>query len=302
MTETEFQKNADSGKQTQKTPSAPLSRSDAAAEKRTVGSYEVVTEITGRVPDAAKAAAKGQSCDGDGYHGREREAIVSASSHSGSVCKRDYSTVSPAVVKRLPRYFRYLRELLRRDILRISSGELSEMMNVTASQIRQDLNCFGGFGQQGYGYNVKYLYSKISDILGVSARFTAVIIGAGNLGRAITGSNMFEHRSMQLVGIFDVSKAIVGQDIGGYTVLDMRGLPQFALECPIDIAILTVPKEVAQETAEAIAEIGVRGIWNFTSTEIDMKRYNIMVENVHMGDSLMRLMYEINNNEQLGES
>ena len=214
----------------------------------------------------------------------------------------DYSAVSPAVIKRLPRYFRYLRELLRQDILRISSSELSEMMNVTASQIRQDLNCFGGFGQQGYGYNVKYLYGKISDILGVSSGFNAVIIGAGNLGHAIAGSNMFEHRNMKLIGIFDVSPAIIGQKIAEYTVMDMAELPDFAESHPIDIAILTVPKEYAQETAQSLANIGIRGLWNFTSTELDLKVHGIMVENVHMGDSLMRLMYEINNNEQLNET
>jgi len=214
----------------------------------------------------------------------------------------DYSAVSPAVIKRLPRYFRYLRELLHHDILRISSSELSEMMNVTASQIRQDLNCFGGFGQQGYGYNVKYLYGKISDILGVSSGFNAVIIGAGNLGHAIAGSNMFEHRNMNLIGIFDVSPAIIGKRIANYTVMDMAELPAFAEARPIDIAILTVPKEFAQETAQQLANIGIRGLWNFTSTELDLKVHGIMVENVHMGDSLMRLMYEINNNEQLNET
>ena len=214
----------------------------------------------------------------------------------------DYSAVSPAVIKRLPLYFRYLRELLHHDILRISSSELSEMMNVTASQIRQDLNCFGGFGQQGYGYNVKYLYGKISDILGVSSNFNAVIIGAGNLGHAIAGSNMFEHRNMNLIGIFDVAPAIIGKKIADYRVMDMAELPAFAKKRPIDIAILTVPKEFAQETAQTIANIGIKGLWNFTSTELDLKVHGIMVENVHMGDSLMRLMYEINNNEQLNET
>ena len=214
----------------------------------------------------------------------------------------DYSAVSPDVIKRLPRYFRYLRELLHHDILRISSSELSEMMNVTASQIRQDLNCFGGFGQQGYGYNVKYLYGKISDILGVSSNFNAVIIGAGNLGHAIAGSNMFEHRNMNLIGIFDVAPAIIGKKIADYRVMDMAEFPAFAKKRPIDIAILTVPKEFAQETAQTIANIGIKGLWNFTSTELDLKVHGIMVENVHMGDSLMRLMYEINNNEQLNET
>ncbi len=236
--------------------------------------------------------------------GEAEQAAEGSRSRTGRTYKRgnDYSAVSPAVIKRLPRYFRYLRELLAHDILRISSSELSEMMNVTASQIRQDLNCFGGFGQQGYGYNVKYLYSKISDILGVSSNFNAVIIGAGNLGHAIAGSNMFEHRNMNLIGIFDVSPAIIGQKIADYTVMNMAELPAFAAGHPIDIAILTVPKEYAQETAQTIANIGIRGLWNFTSTELDLKVHGIMVENVHMGDSLMRLMYEINNNEQLNET
>ncbi len=269
------------------TPSENEKETESQAQKNASDKREIRVETSGRVPDAAKSAAKG---------------TVTTKKGAAHIYKRDYSAVSPAVVKRLPRYFRYLRELLRRDILRISSGELSEMMNVTASQIRQDLNCFGGFGQQGYGYNVKYLYNQISEILGVTANFTAVIIGAGNLGRAITGSNMFEHRSMELIGIFDVNADIIGQNIDGYIVRDMRELDAFARENPIDIAILTVPKETAQETADKIAALGVRGIWNFTSTELAMKPGGIMVESVHMGDSLMRLMYEINNNEKLGEN
>lgn len=209
--------------------------------------------------------------------------------------------VSLSVIKRMPRYYRFLGDLKAQGINRISSKELSNRMGLTASQIRQDFSCFGGFGQQGYGYNVKYLYGKISDILGVSSCFNAVIIGAGNLGHAIAGSNMFEHRNMKLIGIFDVSPAIVGKRISGYTVMDMKELPAFAKKKPIDIAILTVPKEYAQETAQTLAGIGIRGLWNFTSTELDLHVQGIMVENVHMGDSLMRLMYEINNNEQLGE-
>ncbi|MBO5670924.1 MAG: redox-sensing transcriptional repressor Rex, partial [Clostridia bacterium] len=210
--------------------------------------------------------------------------------------------VSPTVIRRLPRYHRFLGELLRKNQLRISSAELSELMDVTASQIRQDLNSFGGFGQQGYGYNVKYLYGKISDILGVSSNFNAIIIGAGNLGHAIAGSNMFEHRNMNLIGIFDVSKAIIGKRIANYTVMDMAELPAFAKKRPIDIAILTVPKEFAQDTAQTLANIGIKGLWNFTSTELDLKVPGILGENVHSGDSLMRLMYEINNNEQLNET
>ncbi len=213
--------------------------------------------------------------------------------------RKSYSGVSPAVIKRLPRYFRYLRELLRQGILRISSGELSSLMNVTASQIRQDLNCFGGFGQQGYGYNVKYLYGKISDILGVSANFHAIIVGVGNLGRALTGSTMFEHRNIDLIGLFDVSPSIVGQTISGYPVQNIAELDAFVKENPIDIAILTVPKEQACAVAEHLAALGVRGIWNFTSAELQLKNEKVLVENAHMGDSLMKLMYEINIDEQI---
>ena len=213
-----------------------------------------------------------------------------------------YKQITPPIIKRLPRYYRFLEDLEATGMVRVSSKVLSEKMGITASQIRQDLNCFGGFGQQGYGYNVKYLYGKISDILGVSSNFNAVIIGAGNLGHAIAGSNMFEHRNMNLIGIFDVAPAIIGKKIADYRVMDMAELPAFAKKRPIDIAILTVPKEFAQETAQTIANIGIKGLWNFTSTELDLKVHGIMVENVHMGDSLMRLMYEINNNEQLNET
>ncbi len=228
-----------------------------------------------------------------------RDASAAAPHPARNDRQRDYSGVSPAVIKRLPRYYRYLRELLRKDILRISSGELSALMNVTASQIRQDLNCFGGFGQQGYGYNVKYLYSKISDILGVTAEFRAIVIGAGNLGRAVTGSNMFEHRGVTLSGLFDVNSDIIGRRVGEHTVLPMASLHDFLQENPIDIAILTVPKEMAVEAAGHLVGTGIRGIWNFTSTELDGAPLGMIVENVHMGDSLMTLMYEINMNETI---
>lgn len=212
-----------------------------------------------------------------------------------STQKINYAGVSPAVVKRLPRYFRYLRELLRNDILRISSGELSAMMNVTASQIRQDLNCFGGFGQQGYGYNVKYLLGKISDILGVSANFRAIIVGAGNLGQALTGSTMFEHRNIDLIALFDVSPALIGKTVGHCVVQSIDELPAFAAENHIDIAILTVPRDVAREAADNIASLGIHAIWNFTSVELsELGSRGVLVENAHMGDSLMQLMYKIN--------
>lgn len=201
--------------------------------------------------------------------------------------------VSPAVIKRLPRYFRYLRELLRNDILRISSGELSKLMHVTASQIRQDLNCFGGFGQQGYGYNVKYLYSKISEILGVTQNYNAIIVGAGNLGSALASSPIFEKRGVKLTALFDVNPAIVGKVISGYTVQPMSMLDRFLSENNVNIAVLTLPKEAVRETAEHLASLGVKGLWNFASTEIEIPYHNVTVQNVHMGDSLMTLCYEL---------
>lgn len=202
--------------------------------------------------------------------------------------------VSPAVIKRLPRYFRYLRELLSSDILRISSSELSKLMHVTASQIRQDLNCFGGFGQQGYGYNVKYLYGKISEILGVTQNYNAVIIGAGNLGRALASSQIFKKRGVQLTALFDVDPKLIGSEICGYTVHSMDDIEKFNAEKHIDIAVLTIPKEVVCETAERLAGIGIRGLWNFASREIELPQTDIIIENVHMGDSLMTLCYELN--------
>jgi redox-sensing transcriptional repressor len=201
--------------------------------------------------------------------------------------------VSPAVIKRLPRYFRYLRELLRNDILRISSGELSKLMNVTASQIRQDLNCFGGFGQQGYGYNVKYLYGKISEILGVTQNYNAIIIGAGNLGSALASSPIFEKRGVKLTGLFDVNPAVIGKVISGYTVHSMSTIDRYLSENKIDIAVLTIPKEAVRETAEHLASLGIKGLWNFASTEIELPGRDIVVQNVHMGDSLMTLTYEL---------
>lgn len=203
------------------------------------------------------------------------------------------SYVSPAVVKRLPRYYRYLRELLNNDILRISSGELSKLMHVTASQIRQDLNCFGGFGQQGYGYNVKYLYSKIGEILGVSRHFRAVIIGSGNLGTALSASPIFERRGVKLTALFDNNPNVIGKEISGYTVKSIDELEKYIEENPTDIAVLTVTKDAVRSVAAKLADMGIKGIWNFASTEIELSNKSVVVQNVHMGDSLMTLCYEL---------
>ena len=207
--------------------------------------------------------------------------------------QEDRPSVSPAVIRRLPRYFRYLRELIRQGKMRISSGELSVMMNVTASQIRQDLNCFGGFGQQGYGYNVNYLYARICEILGVGAGIRAIIIGAGDLGRALVRSPMFEKRGVDIISMFDISPALIGRKVGEVTVRDMRSIGEFCREVPVDMAVLTLPKDQAAAVAELLVSYGIRGLWNFTGVELALDPSRAVVENVHLGDSLMILSYRM---------
>jgi len=207
--------------------------------------------------------------------------------------------VSSAVIKRLPRYFRYLRILIREGKMRISSAELSRRMNITASQIRQDLNCFGGFGQQGYGYNVNYLYARICELLGVSAGFQAVIIGGGNLGRALAKNEMFEKRGVDVVAIFDVNEALVGTNVNDIPILHIDEFERYAATHTVDMAVLTLPKAQALEMAQRIAETDIGGIWNFTGQELDSVDGDLIVENVHLGDSLMTLNYRLHskNNE-----
>ena len=201
--------------------------------------------------------------------------------------------ISNAVIRRLPRYFRYLRELIRSGISRISSKELSEKMNVTASQIRQDLNCFGGFGQQGYGYNVNHLYGKISNILGTDRGYTAIIVGIGNLGKALANNPLFEKRGVKITGLFDASSEVIGTDVGGMTVLDFAEIESFLAENKADIAVLTVPKNQAKIVAEKLASCGIRGFWNFSNMELTLSEFNVRIENIHLGDTLMTLCYEI---------
>ena len=227
----------------------------------------------------------------------ENTLLEKSDSASPSDEMRSRSAVSKAVVKRLPRYFRYLRELLLAGKNRVSSGELARLMGITASQIRQDFNCFGGFGQQGYGYNVSYLYRKISEILGVTMGYRAVIVGCGNLGRALAGSVMFAKRGVELCGLFDVNPAVIGTGVAGYTVGDMDSIEAFCREKSIDIAILTTPRDSALETAARLANAGIRGLWNFTNIEINLSLSGVKVENVHMGDSLMMLCYELGEEE-----
>ena len=207
------------------------------------------------------------------------------------------ATVSPAVIKRLPRYHRYLGELLREGKLRISSQQLSRMMNVTASQIRQDLNCFGGFGQQGYGYNVKYLHTKISELLGVNEGFRAVIVGAGNLGSALAATLMFDRRGVTRVAMFDVNERLVGTKIYGIPVYPIDELEDFCRREGVTIGVLCVPKEAALDVSTRMINAGVKGLWNFANMELKIDRDDVIVENIHLGDSLMKLCYELKSKE-----
>lgn len=206
--------------------------------------------------------------------------------------------VPDTVIRRLPRYYRFLRELLIERKLRISSGELSKLMGVTASQIRQDLGYFGGFGQKGYGYNIKYLYTRISDILGVSAGYRAIILGAGNLGRALASGAVFTQRGVEPVGIFDASPEVIGTTVAGMTVLDIAELEPFLASCPVQIAVLTTTREAAPALAKRLASLGIRGIWNFTDRELSMEKGGTTVYNICLGDSLMTLCYEIGLTEE----
>ena len=202
--------------------------------------------------------------------------------------------ISSAVIKRLPRYYRYLSELLENGIDRISSQELSKTMNVTASQIRQDFNNFGGFGQQGYGYNVEVLQNEIGKILGLDQKYNVIILGAGNLGQALANYGGFARRGFLVSGIFDVNSDKIGQVVGDITVSDMKDLPAFMKENTVNIAALTLPKAVAPEVAKQLVDMGVRAFWNFAATDLNLPE-DVVVENVHLAESLMRLSYNIVN-------
>ena len=208
--------------------------------------------------------------------------------------------ISQAVIGRLPRYFRYLGELKDEGIERISSQELSDIMKVTASQIRQDFNNFGGFGQQGYGYKVEYLYQEIGKILGLDKTHHLIIIGAGNLGQALANYMNFERRGFLFKGIFDNNPALFGKKIRNLEVKPMDELEQFVRENNIDIAVLTIPKNSAIQVADRLAANGIKGIWNFDHVDLNVPQ-EIQVENVHLSDSLMKLTYNINRFGQGGD-
>lgn len=205
--------------------------------------------------------------------------------------------ISQVVIERLPRYYRYLGELREQGIERISSQELSRLMHVTASQIRQDFNHFGGFGQQGYGYNTDYLYTEIGKILGLDHKHTMVLVGAGNLGSALVRYMNFKNRGFFFEAAFDVSEELHGKEVGGIKVYPMEELESYICEHKIEIVVLTIPKAEAVKVAEMLTKCPIKAIWNFAHTDLHVPE-GIQVENVHLSDSLMRLSYEIRINAE----
>jgi redox-sensing transcriptional repressor len=201
--------------------------------------------------------------------------------------------ISQAVIGRLPRYLRYLGELKDEGVERISSQELSELMQVTASQIRQDFNNFGGFGQQGYGYNVEYLYQEISKILGLDRTHNCIIVGAGNLGRALGNYMNFERRGFIFKGIFDIDSAAIGQSVRDIPVMPIEQMDQFIKDNAIEIAVLAIPKTSAVSVADRLVKNNIKAIWNFAHVDLHLPK-EIQVENVHLSDSLMKLSYNLN--------
>ena len=203
--------------------------------------------------------------------------------------------ISDSVIKRLPRYYRFLGELKTAGMTRISSRELSEKMGLTASQIRQDLNCFGGFGQQGYGYNIELLQSEIGHILGLDTPKTAILIGIGNLGRAVTMHINFESKGFRLIGLFDSKESLVGQVIKNLPIRSTNTIDEFCKENLPDAAILCIPKNAAMVMADQLVGLGIKGFWNFSHYDLALKYPGVKVENVHFGDSLMTLSYRLHN-------
>ena len=206
--------------------------------------------------------------------------------------------ISRAVISRLPRYYRYLGDLLEAGVERISSNDLSKKMQVTASQIRQDLNNFGGFGQQGYGYNVKYLYTEIGKILGLDKDHNFIIIGAGNLGQALANYASFERNGFILKSLFDVNPRLEGVTIRGIPVRMLDELEGYLQENDIEIAALTLPKSKAEEVADVLVATGIKAIWNFAHTDLTLPK-DVIVESVHLADSLMKLSYNISQHNEI---
>ena len=206
--------------------------------------------------------------------------------------------ISQAVIRCMPRYYRYLGELLEDGVERISSNDLSKRMNVTASQIRQDLNNFGGFGQQGYGYNVKFLYEEIGKILGLNQKHNIIVIGAGNLGQALANYVKFEKLGFVITALFDVNPALEGVTVRGIKIHMLDELEDYCKDHVVDIAALTMPKEKADAIANRLVNLGIQAIWNFAHVDLDLIDKDVVVENVHLSDSLMQLSYNIVKNKQ----
>lgn len=200
---------------------------------------------------------------------------------------------SNAVIRRLPKYYRYLQELVARETMRISSHELAAALGFTASQVRQDLNCFGGFGQQGYGYNVANLRDEIAAILGLDDRQGAVLIGAGNLGRALLGNFDFQDCGFVMLAAFDINEKIIGQEINGISVFPMEMLDDYSKRYHPAVAVLTLPPSSVSDIVDHLSELGYSGVWNFTNRDIHLSNTSLEVENVHFADSLMALRYRV---------
>jgi len=203
--------------------------------------------------------------------------------------------ISDAVVRRLPRYYRHLTDLCARGVVRISSHSLGQEMNITASQIRQDFSCFGEFGQQGYGYNVEELRAEIGHILGVDNNHHLIMIGVGNLGHALLQGFRFSQTGFTVDAAFDVAPLAIGTTVNGVPVYSMEDLDAYVKEHPVDVVALTIPQSVAQETADHLMELGVRGFWNFTNVELSSSDPDVKMENIHFADSLLTLSYRIAN-------
>lgn len=208
-----------------------------------------------------------------------------------------FSNISMAVVRRLPKYYRYLGELLNNDIKRVSSQELSKITGFTASQIRQDLNCFGGFGQQGYGYNAEELHREIGKILGLDRLYKTVIIGAGNLGHAIANYSSFDKSGFKTQAVFDVDPKIIGQKVSNVEVLHLDKLEEFIADNDITIGIICTPKVFAQDAADILVKGGVKGIWNFAPADLKVSD-NVIVENVNLIESLFTVSYLIKERDE----
>lgn len=204
--------------------------------------------------------------------------------------------ISASVIKRLPRYYRFLGELKFQGVERISSKELAKKMQTTASQVRQDFNCFGGFGQQGFGYNVEQLYNEIKHILGLNNKYKAILIGVGNLGRAVAAHMSFEERGFELIGIFDQNPDLFGQKIRDIAIQSTDNIEAFCKENSPKVAILCIPKNAVGELSKRLYNSGIKCYWNFSHYDLSVEYDDVVVQNVHMSDSLMILCYKISDN------